>query len=175
MLVAGSHGSYEWLVTDQQFDLLEICPEVVLGKYLAITSIDSGELLPTEKELGAGWQSRQKIAYSPQIRTIDEVPRDGWDEWYTFDHPTDLGTSHLQENIFEAPRGAGHVNVYVNYCFALHQPDMESLATLFWQQMEWIRPESYVADSDYLNFATSNKALFAHVRNAVDALSIPHE
>jgi hypothetical protein len=175
MLVVGSHGSYEWLVTDQQFDLLEICPEVVLGKYLAITSIDSGELVPTEKELAAGWQSRRKIAYSPQIQTIGEVPRDEWDEWYIFDHPTDVGTSHLQENIFEVPQGRGHVSVFVNYGFALHKPAMESLAALFWQQMEWIRPESYVADSNYLNFVTSNKALFAHVHQAVEALSIPQE
>jgi hypothetical protein len=46
MLNVGSRGDYEWLVTDQQFDLLQVCPEVVLGKHVAITSIDSGALVP---------------------------------------------------------------------------------------------------------------------------------
>lgn len=170
MLTVGSQGLYEWLVTDQQFDLLQICPEVVLGKYIAITSIDSGPLSPTDEETAAGWESRGKIAYSPEIHNIKSLPRAGWDEWYIFDNPADLGTSHLEENVFEVPQEQGHVSVFVNYCFALHQPEMKDLATLFWQQMSRIRPESYVADNDYLNFVSMNKTLFDSVRDAVKAL-----
>jgi hypothetical protein len=48
---------------------------------------------------------------------------------------------------------------------------MESLATLFWQQMDWVRPESYVADNDYLSFVSMNKVFFAGVHDAVKALS----
>jgi hypothetical protein len=44
--------SAQWLVTDQQFDLLQICPSVALGKYIAITSFDSGPLVPTNGERG---------------------------------------------------------------------------------------------------------------------------
>jgi len=58
----------------------------------------------------------------------------------------------------------------VNYCFALHQPEQKNLASLFWEQMDRIRPESYVADNDYLNFVTSNKTLFAGVLQAVKSL-----
>ena len=171
MLTVGSQGLYEWLVTDQQFDLLQISPEVVLGKYIAITSIDSGPLVPTDDETAAGWESRRKIAYSPKIETIQSLPRAGWDEWYIFDTPTDLGTSHLEENIFEMPQDQGHVSVFVNYCFALHPPERSSnLANLFWEQLAWIRPESYVADNDYLTFVCGNKALFATVLDAVKAL-----
>src|SRR5579872_356686 len=170
MLTLGSQGVYEWLVTDEQFDLLQLCPEIVLGKYVAVTSIDSGQLMPTDKETAAGWHSREKIAYSPKSQHAEELPREGWDEWYIFNNPTELGTSHLQENIFEVPRGRGHLCVFVNYCFALHQPEMESIAALFWQQMDWARPESYVADNDYLNFVSMNKALFASVHDAVKAL-----
>ena len=167
MFTVGSEGLYEWLVTDQQFDLLQACPEVVLGKYVAITSIDSGVLVPTEKETAAGWQSREKIAYSPQIQSVAEVPSGGWDEWYIFDKPVDLGTSHLGENIFEVPQEQGHVSDFVNYGFALHPPDRKHLATLFWQQIARIRPESYVADNDYLSFVCGNRALFASVLDAV--------
>ncbi len=82
MLTVGSEGLYEWLVTDQQFDLLQVCPEVVLEKYVAITSIDSGRLVPTDEETAAGWETRGTIAYSPKIQNIKGLPRDGWDEWY---------------------------------------------------------------------------------------------
>jgi hypothetical protein len=170
MLTVGSEGLYEWLVSDRQFDLLKICPEIVVGKYVAITSIDSSPLTPTDEESAAGWEIRGKIAYSPKIQNMKDLPRAGWDEWYIFDNPTDLGTSHLAENVFEVPQEQGHVSVFVNYCFALHQADMKALATLFWQQMARIRPESYVADNDYLNFVTMNKTLFASVRNALEAL-----
>lgn len=170
MLTLGSQGLYEWLVTDEDFDVLQLCPEIVLGKYVAVTSIDSSQFVPTEKEMAAGWKTYGKIAYSPKIQHADDLPREGWDEWYIFNDPTDLGTSYLQENIFEVSRGQGHLSVFVNYCFALHQPEMDSLTTLFWKQMEWIRPESYVADSDYLNFVSMNKAVFASVHDAVKAL-----
>jgi hypothetical protein len=174
MFTVGSEALYEWLVTDQQFDLLQLRPDIVLGKFVAITSIDSGSLVPSEKEMAAGWQSRGKISYSPKIQSVAEVPSAGWDEWYIFDKPVDLGTSHLGENIFESPQEQGHLSDFVNYCFALHQhqPEMKNLATLFWQQMARIRPESYVADNDYLSFVSMNKALFASVHDAVKALGM---
>ena len=117
MIAFGSQGVYEWLVTDQQFDLLSVCPEVVLNRYIAITSIDSSPLVLNVEETAAGWETRGKIAYSPKI-----------------------------------------------------QPEMKDLAALFWQQIERIRPESYMADNDYLNFVCANRTLFATVRSAVKAL-----
>jgi len=171
MLTVGSQGVYEWLVTDRQLDLLRICPAVVLGKYIAITSFDSGPLVPTREEKAAGWESRNNIAYSPKIHDIASVPRDEYDEWYIFGSPVDLGTSHLEENVFEVPQEQDHVNVFVNYGFALHPPERASLANLFWPQMERIRPESYVADNDYLTFVSANKTLFVSVLDAVKALS----
>jgi len=51
MYKVGSQDLYQWLVTDDEhFDLLEVCPEIVLGKFVAITSIDSGVLLPNDAE-----------------------------------------------------------------------------------------------------------------------------
>jgi hypothetical protein len=170
MFTVGSQGCYEWLVTDKNFDLLELCPQIVLGKYVAVTSIDSGQLIPTDKETAAGWQSRAKIAYSPKIENAQDLPLDGWDEWYIFNTPKDLGTSHLAENIFEVPQEQGHLSVLVNYGFALHPPERSHLADLFWPQMARINPESYIADNDFLTFVSMNKALFASVRDAVKAL-----
>ena len=161
MFTLGSQGCYEWLVTDENFDLLGLCPEIVLGKYVAITSIDSGQLIPTNKNTAAGWQSRSKIAYSPKIENAQDLPHGGWDEWYIFNTPTDLGTSHLAENIFEVPQEQGHVSVLVNYGFALGPPErVHDLADLFWTQMARIRPESYVADNDYLTFVRHEQSSF---------------
>ena len=170
MLTVGSEGSYEWLVYDEDCDLLELCPEIVLGKYVAVTSIDSGQLVPTEKETAAGWQNRAKIAYSPKIDNAEDLPREGWDECYIFNTPTDLGTSHLAENIFEVPQEHGHVSVLVNYGFALHLPERAHLTDLFWRQIARVRPESYVANNDYLTFVSMNEALFAKVRDPVKSL-----
>jgi hypothetical protein len=173
MFMLGSHDPYEWLVTDDDFDLLKLCPEIILGKYLAITAFDSGEFVPTKQEGANGWESRKRIAYSPKIKVVEDVPRDGWDEWYIFENPTDLGTSHLAENIFEVPHENGHVSVLVNYGFALYPPERAGIAELFWPQLARLGPESYVADNDFLTFVSMNKVLFASVHHAVKAFSTP--
>ena len=127
---------------------------------------------PHEKEKAAGWQSRANVAYSPKINNGEDVPRDGWDEWYIFNTPTDLGNSHLAENIFEVPQEPGHLSVFVNYGFALHPPERAdlTLTRMFWAQMTRIQPESYVADNDDLTFVSANKTIFASVRDRVTAL-----
>jgi len=65
------------------------------------------------------------------------------------------------------------VPIKVNYCFALHPPERadKHLATLFWEQITRIRPESYMADHDYLAFVSGNKPLFATVLDAVRAFT----
>lgn len=171
MIPSGWEGSYEWLVTDEEFDLLQLCPEIVVAKYVAVISIDSREVVPTEKETMAGWHRRAKIAYSPKIENVQDLPCGDWDEWYIFNSPTDLGTSHLAENIFEVPHEQGHVSDFVNYGFALHPPERAAkLSTIFWPQSERIRPESYIADNEYLTFVSANKHLFASVDDAVKAI-----
>src|ERR1017187_2295846 len=78
-LATGSHGAYKWLTTRHELDdILRLCPAVVLGKYLAITSIDSGHLSPSTEEKLAGWESRLGIAYSPLVQSVETLPRDGW-------------------------------------------------------------------------------------------------
>ena len=54
----GSRGRYSWLTSaDHNLDyLLMSCPQIVLGRYLAVTSFDSGSLVPKEDEIIAGWE-----------------------------------------------------------------------------------------------------------------------
>jgi len=166
----GSHGDYLWLTTtEHDFDsLLSLCPTAVLGKYVAITCFDSGTLDLSDKEKAAGWESRNGIAYSPLIESVRRLPdRGGFDEWYVFTTPIDLGRRG-RGNPFEAPLLPGQVEVLVNFAegFDLHQSS--HLADLFWRQLEWIHPESYIADTHHLlTFVSASSSVFAAVRNAL--------
>jgi hypothetical protein len=53
--------------------------------------------------------------------------------------------------------------------FALHNPEMSDLVRLFWKQIGWIQPESYIADgaAGLLTFVSRDEDIFATVRNAL--------
>src|SRR5580704_13793987 len=77
--VTGSHGTYHWLATglhDLDSFLLR-CPETLPGKYVAVTSLDSGPLRLTEEQERTGWRSRGGVAYSPQVRIVEKLRRGG--------------------------------------------------------------------------------------------------
>jgi hypothetical protein len=155
--------------------LLRRCPQALLGKYIAVTSQDSGPLTPTEEERRAGWQTRNEIAYSPPVQSAEGLPHGkcgGFDEWYVFESPFDL-RELWHGNVFEAPLTSGQVSTFVNFLgFALHNPEVEDLVSLFWKQLDWIQPESYFADGNaFLTFVTRDKDLFAAVRQAVSDLA----
>ncbi|HTR36038.1 MAG TPA: hypothetical protein VMH80_09065 [Bryobacteraceae bacterium] len=182
----GSHEPYLWLTSAEQYisTLVQLCPEVAIGRYLAVTSIDSGTPWLTDQQASAGWQRRSGLVYSPRLATTDELfyQRDGldcpgYDEWYLFDNGApDLG-ERITENPFEeahAPR-PGRLMVFVGYpAFVLHDPDEQTLANMFWRQLEWVRPESYVADGrDHLTFVSRNAALFDTVYERLKAALSP--
>lgn len=166
----GSHGVYQWLVCGNSLDkLLQLCPEVVIGKHVAVTSFDSGSLPLNAEERVAGWEARNGIAYSPKVETTSLLAHDQYDEWYVFDRRTDMGQLVVPSgNVFEAPMQKGIVHAFVNYGgFALHNSEISDLTSLFWDQFDRISPESYVADGDYLTIVTSDKELFAAVHHAM--------
>jgi len=166
----GSRDGYFWLTSAdyELHDLITFCPQIVVGKYVTITSFDSGSLVPNENEMTAGWQSQGGIAYSPRVESIEQLPHELYDEWYVFKTPQDLG--HLyQGNIFETSMAAGQVAAFVNYgpAFSLPSSNAKDLTDLFWLQLGLIRPESFISDGDLLNFVTSDEQLFDSVRAAL--------
>jgi hypothetical protein len=172
---AGTHREYGWIVADPHLDdLLRLVPEIVLGKYVAVTSIDSGPLIPTDEEREAGWESRGGIAYSPRITGVEVLPRDGWDEWWVFEKQIDdLGqlASATECNIFASPVSRGAVHALVNYNLGLHLPEMQPLIDIFWRQFDWIRPLSYLAENDsYLTVVSADKDLISATRHALQNL-----
>jgi len=61
--VVGAHDDYQWLTMLECniADFLRLCPEVVLDKYLAVTSIDSGTLQLSEQEKKDGWRTSDEV------------------------------------------------------------------------------------------------------------------
>ena len=175
----GTHGSYRWLVTAQlELDILiRQCPQAVLGKYVAVTSLDSGAMALTDEEKLNGWESRNEIHYSPKIQSVENLrtkrlPNDctRFNEWYVFDSPADLGRLWHGNNLFEAPMAPGQLHTFVNFdaSFDLHDSGVAAIVALFWKQLDWIRPESYIADSDsHLTFVSRNDDMFVTVRDVL--------
>lgn len=150
-LTFGSHGDYLWLTSTSHTigNLVAVCPELVLDKFLAVTSCDSGPLHLDEKAKDAGWQLQNDIAYSPQITSSELLPcHELYDEWYVFDSCPSLGQLDRRENPFVS-LAEGRVFTFVNYGDFVFSPVMKELEELFWKQMEWIRPESYISESDH--------------------------
>ncbi len=170
--VVGYHGGYHWLSGASQdiSVVLRACPDVVIGKYLAVTSIDSGGLNLTADEKSRGWwtardarvfteislsgrrYSNAAVAYSPLLSSIHGLPNEthdeccaGFDEWYVFDH---------------APVAA-EMEVYVNWGgFRLGDGAFRQWIDRFWEQMVRIGAESYIANGTDFNFATRNREIF---------------
>ncbi|MEP6663418.1 MAG: hypothetical protein ABJC04_07105 [Verrucomicrobiota bacterium] len=164
------HGDYWWLTSDSSLGiLLEHCPEIVLGRFVAVTAFDSSPLKLTQDELNRGWSENDCVAWSPKILTTDILPHDGWDEWYIFPSQSlfkpkelfvNLGSiglrdpAYLLENIEPTWDRAGVI---------MEIERRRHVQKRFWSQLFSIRPETYLADGDELIFATSNSELFARV------------
>jgi hypothetical protein len=156
--IIGSHEEYQWL-TSVDYDItgfLALSPDVVLGKYLAVTRRDGSSLHLTDQELSDGWWTTDvakvfqgtswgppeyrddwKVAYSPRLTSIHGLPNEthdeccaGYDEWY----------------VFEQEVAAGEIEALVNWVgFRLNDPVYQWCADRFWQQMDRLAPESSLA------------------------------
>jgi hypothetical protein len=182
-ITSGHHGEYRWLISTAHYigTLVKRNPEVVLNRYLAVTSTDSGTPRLAEAQERAGWQLRKGVAYSPTLGCVEQLPdyqvhgedAVGFDEWYLFTEPRDLGeTSH--GNVFTDLQ-PGRTLVFANYFgFVLDTADAEQkqLIDRFWKQLEWIQPESYIADCDKcLTFVTKNRDFFETVHETLKKIT----
>ncbi|MCC6537963.1 MAG: hypothetical protein IT162_10460 [Bryobacterales bacterium] len=169
----GANGAYSWLEVDAcLLEFVKLCPEVVLGKWLVVTSVDSGQFMPGEAECAQGWIAAHGLAYSPRVDSLTMLPEAlcghgccGCDEWYVFDAPPEPLGSLWHDNVFEMPIKHGQVFACINFIgFQYSSAPHEPIAELFWRQVEWMQPESHVGENNAgLLFATRNAALFADV------------
>ena len=97
----------------------------------------------------------------------------GYDEWYVFESPQELGRL-FHGNFFEFHSRRGEILVFVNSpAFVLHDPEpyMPGMLDLFWDPIEEIEPQSFVADGQaYLTLVTKNQKLTDRVQEGLSAL-----
>jgi hypothetical protein len=179
----GMHLDYHWLtVTGDTYigTLLNVCPELVLDRYVAVTSYDSGFQDLSEKDTAKGWMLKDKIAYSPRILSVDMLSfqRDGpdspgFDEWYVFFEERKLDPV-FEGNFFEFEPDMGRILVFVNtFAFVLHDPApyMPGILDRFWRQLMSIGPEAFIADGrDCLTVVCRSEALVDTISSRLNAL-----
>lgn len=176
-MMMGTHGAYEWLEVDHDLgEFVSLCPSAIVGKYLAITAVDSGPFEPSEQDLANGWSANSGIAYSPRMESTAMLPPNcccreccGYDEWYVFERqPPSLGAV-CHANVFTSEIGSGNVFQFINFIgFRFSDTQMKGIGDLFWRQIDWVQPESYLADGeDCLLFATYNSQLYGSVRETL--------
>ena len=176
-IFTGVHKQYEWLETEHRLkEVVALCPQIVLGRYFAVTAVDSGEFRLSEANVSAGWKSAGRIAYSPLVESIAAVPEDccgracgPFDEWYVYETPTQQG-SLCMDNPFTTEMAPPNVFAFVNLGeFCPSNPEMQPITELFWKQIEWMQPQSYIADGNAcLVFASRDKSLFAGVLDTLE-------
>jgi hypothetical protein len=179
----GVHDDYHWLTAAGDVymgTLLSVCPEIVLGRFVAVTSYDSGFLRLSERDAAAGWIAKDKIAYSPRIPSLDVLSfqRDGtdspgYDEWYVFSEERKLNPV-FEGNYFEFKPDAARILVFVNtFAFVLHDPEpyMPGILDRFWTQVTSIRPVAFIADGrDCLTVVCRDEVLVDTICSRLNAL-----
>jgi hypothetical protein len=136
--------------------------------------VDSGSFSLSEDDRAAGWTNTGGIAYSPRLESVAMLPPDcccreccGFYEWYIFGtEPTPLG-SICRANVFETAIAPPNVFQFINFGgFQLSDLQMKAITDLFWRQMAWVRPESYLGDGDgRLIFVSSDHECFRSVND----------
>jgi hypothetical protein len=167
-MFTGKHGEYCWLEQVNLLfdDVLKVWPEFVEGKYLVVTSFDSGPLKLTDEEFKRGWLQHDELAINPFVESVADIPYDEYDEWYIF----------AQAPLLEA------FKVFVNdSLFSLRDPEyliteaeptwdlvgrrdqaerVKDLQELFWLQLELKAPETYISTGDRFILATKKLDLY---------------
>jgi hypothetical protein len=172
-IFTGTHDDYCWLASTEQYmvDLVQFCPDVVLNRYLVVTKIDSGTPWLTDKQRERGWRLQRGMAYSPPIATVEDLfyQRDGldapgFDEWYMFDEPRDLGgilegNPFLPENAPKPGRLLAFVG-WLGFAPGSADPVSQRVQEMFWRQMEWVQPDLYISDgTESLNVVCKDRDL----------------
>ncbi|MBN2085141.1 MAG: hypothetical protein JW748_07925 [Anaerolineales bacterium] len=150
-VITGQRGEFHWIVWDSQFlgELVSAVPGIVAGKFVIVTSFDSGPFIPSDELKNRGWILKSGLAYSPRVTSPDELPSNQFDEWY----------------VFASRREISPPEVFINYDgFRLRyyaaDITLHGYLERFWLQMERLQPESYLAEGESLIFVTRDADLY---------------
>jgi hypothetical protein len=105
----------------------------------------------SDSERQDGWRMVGRLAHSPQIRSIDEIPHDQYDEWLIFDQP-------VQVEEFET---------LVNYGgFTPLDFNWEEKRDRFWEQVIRLRPLHMIGENDGVYLLSRDGDLIRRIINA---------
>jgi len=165
----GVHDEFKWLETPAHeiHDVLQVCPAVVTHKNVVVTSFDPQKLQPMEEKWLRGCRVAGSALYLPFVTDPEELPYNVFDEWYIFSSaPLDRSFKRFL-NYEWFTLGPAQV-VYSRHNTTW---DLKRMRRLFWQEMEQVYPESYLARGHRLMFATRNSGYFSSVLRGLSSLA----
>jgi hypothetical protein len=131
----GSQEMYSWLEIRPSYrldELVQLCPALIFGHRVAVTSFDSGVLALTPTELSLGWVRVGRTAVSPVVSDVDQIPNAEWDEWYINPELTSMN----------------EIEVFVNDpTFSMEQTTEEAqlrASQRFWNQLRRVTPLAFM-------------------------------
>jgi hypothetical protein len=180
-MLLGKNGKWQWITSKAAClsDVVELCPQLFIDRFVLITSFDSGLVTLDEEKLKAGWKPTCKrrrnfdwsgevweepLALSPRVSDPKILPTDMYDEWYVFCTEPQIDTIEVFVN-WEFSPTFGHIGMQE---LGMHV----ELEAHFWNQLAVINPRAYIADNQTLSFATADDALFEQVMIAVQDVEL---
>lgn len=162
----GVQGEYRWLETSAHeiYDVLQVCPAVAANKNIVITSFDSSPLQPTSEEMQRGWRVSGRSVHIPVRDNLSAIPFEIFDEWYIFsaESPERDYRVFVKHDWFTlGPAQALYGNAF----------DLKRMQRWFWQEIEQVRPESYLGRGSRLKFVTRNPEHFNQVLRGLSSLA----
>lgn len=131
--------------------LLARFPELVVGRYVAVLSFDSGPLILSAEEEKKGWRQIGTLALSPRITDIRDLPFDSFDEWFVFDDVASCGEAESLVNY---------------YSFNPIDFAWEEKKELFWTQLSRLNPASIIADGSVCYLVTRQTEVIEQLKRA---------
>ncbi len=156
----GAQGPFRWLESPSHkiHDVLQVCPELVTGRYLVITSFDSSRMEPVPSERLNGWRVAGSALHVPPLEGLELIPRNVFNEWYVFSAPpSDQKLEGFTSSGLTLGPALG-ANAQ-----ALSSWDLKRIQRNFWHQLQSASVETYLAGAGRLIFATRDQACFSAV------------
>lgn len=158
----GKTHNYYW-IEGNEFDLHDLvtrCPQLLIGKTVAITAFDSGPLTPNDEEKVYGWYSKDEVLYAPNIINPEKLPYAEYDEWYIFDElkefkPKDAFVNYGAFFLRDPSYQLQGIDPTWDKIGLQHQINSQKeLQEQFWNYVCLIQPRSFVMDGDYFIFGS---------------------
>ncbi len=160
-MLLGENGKWMWLTAPDLSpnDVLKRCPQLVIDRFVLITSKDNKPRALTEDCQKIGWQAREKYVLSPRIGSIDQLSAQFFDEWYIFLAPAEpaINENFVSHEGFRLTKG--HMGL-----FEMKADEQE---VRFWEQLSAVRPHAFIAANENLFFCTDDGDLYESVAIAI--------